>query len=262
MTCCDRVQVFYHKHTLQRYYRGDDDDDEDFKCQCCQGEVEEDVSSWMYKCPECDDFAVHARCAKYAKSLTHGSHPHKLKLVHKSSKGKYRQCGCDACAGEILHTYYYTCTKGGCDFDLHPLCAVLPSKPLCRKDPSHRVEIDYFSLASEQCVLCESPSDEAWLYRCSVCDVSMHVDCFGAETDGDSSDEEEDEEEEEEDLGELYQKFIESMDDFGNQGDEEKVDKLSELVDSYKSSSEAAAASSFARQNSGLNATTTSFHGF
>uniref|UniRef100_A0A7I4BMI4 DC1 domain-containing protein n=1 Tax=Physcomitrium patens TaxID=3218 RepID=A0A7I4BMI4_PHYPA len=243
----EEVKVFYHKHPLQRYYTGEDE--EDIICQCCQGEVEEDVSPWVYKCPDCTNFAVHARCAKYAKSLTHGSHPHKLKLVHKSSKGKSRQCGCDGCGNEILHTFHYTCTKWGCDFDLHPLCAVLPTKPLCRMNPSHRVEIDYFPLASEQCALCDSPSDEAWLYRCRICDVSMHVDCFSAETDEDSSDDEDDEEDE--DLGELYQKFIDSMDDFGNQGNEEKVDKLSELVNSFKSTTEAAAASSLPRQSSG-----------
>nr|XP_024403670.1 uncharacterized protein LOC112295878 isoform X2 [Physcomitrium patens] len=242
----EEVKVFYHKHPLQRYYTGEDE--EDIICQCCQGEVEEDVSPWVYKCPDCTNFAVHARCAKYAKSLTHGSHPHKLKLVHKSSKGKSRQCGCDGCGNEILHTFHYTCTKWGCDFDLHPLCAVLPTKPLCRMNPSHRVEIDYFPLASEQCALCDSPSDEAWLYRCRICDVSMHVDCFSAETDEDSSDDEDDEEDE--DLGELYQKFIDSMDDFGNQGNEEKVDKLSELVNSFKSTTEAAAASSLPRQSS------------
>ncbi|KAG0620434.1 hypothetical protein M758_4G215300 [Ceratodon purpureus] len=251
----EQIKVNFHKHTLQRYYIGDDDDEEDddeeFQCQCCQGYEEEDVSAWVYKCLQCDDFAVHARCAKYAQSLTHGSHPHKLKLVHKLTyHKKYKKIGCDACAADICHTYFYTCTKRECNFDLHPLCAVLPSKPSCRLNPTHRADIDYFTPADELCVLCETPSNNAWLYRCFECQVSMHVDCFGAETDNDSSDEEDDEEKEEEEFGELYQKFIDSIDEIGHGDDKGKVEMLSEVVNTLKSISEAAAASSFARQDS------------
>jgi len=82
-----------------------------------------------------------------------------------------------------------------------------------------------------------------------VCDVCMHIDCFNLER-SDSDEELSDGDEEDEDFGELYQKFLESMEDFGNQGNEEQVEKLSELVDSFKSNTKAR--SSLARQYSGL----------
>lgn len=84
------------------------------------------------------------------------------------------------------------------------------------------------------------------------CDVSMHIDCVSGGTDRELelSDDGTEEFEDDEDLSALYQQFIESMEDFGNQGNVGKVDNLSELVDSFKIHTEAA--SSLARQHSGL----------
>jgi len=85
----------------------------------------------------------------------------------------------------------------------------------------------------------------------------MHIDCFTEELSDEEleiSDEELDfneSDEEDEDFGEaLYQKSIASMEDFGNQGIEEQMDKFSELVDIFKNNTKAA--SSLARQHSGL----------
>ena len=237
------MQVFFHKHPLQR----DHMDDEEFTCRFCVGDTEAGIRPWVFKCLTCPNFTVHARCAKYAKSLKHKSHPHTLKLVQNPVTSDSLEV-CDGCCNPIHQGYHYTCTAQMCDFDLHPLCAILPPAPFCRLNSTHRVKLDYHLLAS--CHLCKSQDDEAcWMYRCTVCDVCMHIDCFNLEL-SDSDEELSDGDEEDEDFGELCQKFLKSIEDFGSQGIEEEVEKLSELVDSFKSNTKAR--SSLARQHSGL----------
>lgn len=156
---------------------------------------------------------------------------------------------CDGCATQILQSYRYSCTKQECDFDLHPVWGFIPDTPLCRLNPAHRLQLQFQSVVSDQCALCgndNSPGNElaAWMYRCMACDVSTHVGCFNA---GEIELSDDENEEEDDDLSALYRKFMESVEDFGNQGNEQKVGKLSELVDRFKIHTEAA--SSLARQH-------------
>lgn len=81
-------------------------------------------SQWVYRCGSSGcDFDLHARCAKYARSVFHPIHQeHELMLVNESSAGPHSRVWCDGCDNPVdPKELVYHCEE--CGFDLHPNCA-------------------------------------------------------------------------------------------------------------------------------------------
>lgn len=82
-------------------------------------------SQWTYRCSTSGcDFDLHARCAKYARTILHPIHEeHELVLINESTAGPNSHVMCDACDGAVdLKELVYHCEE--CGFDLHPTCAI------------------------------------------------------------------------------------------------------------------------------------------
>lgn len=81
-------------------------------------------SQWAYRCGTSGcDFDLHARCAKYARTILHPiQHEHELVLVNEIAAGPHRHVRCDGCDGPVEpKELVYHCEE--CGFDLHPNCA-------------------------------------------------------------------------------------------------------------------------------------------
>lgn len=83
-------------------------------------------SQWVYRCSNSGcDFDLHARCAKYARTISHPIHgEHELVLVNESTPGRpHSFVMCDACEAQVdPKELVYNCRE--CGFDIHPICAI------------------------------------------------------------------------------------------------------------------------------------------
>lgn len=81
-------------------------------------------SQWAYRCGNSGcDFDLHARCAKYARTIFHPIHEeHELVLINESTARPNTHVQCDGCDNPVdPKELVYHCEE--CGFDLHPNCA-------------------------------------------------------------------------------------------------------------------------------------------
>lgn len=83
-------------------------------------------SQWVYRCSNSGcDFDIHARCAKYARTISHPIHEeHELVLINESTTtGPDSSLICDGCDAQVdPKELVYHCDE--CGFDIHPNCAI------------------------------------------------------------------------------------------------------------------------------------------
>ena len=83
-------------------------------------------SQWIYRCSTSGcDFDLHARCAKYARTISHPIHEeHELVLINESTTpGPHSSVMCDACDSQVdPKELVYHCEE--CGFDIHPNCVI------------------------------------------------------------------------------------------------------------------------------------------
>ncbi|RCV13956.1 hypothetical protein SETIT_2G388000v2 [Setaria italica] len=166
----DTITHFSHPgHELvKRHYTGP------FGCVMCW----ERLSGAAYGCRAGCDFAIHDACAGHPQTLTSPSHhPHQLVLVETRRDVTH---GCDVCAGRCAAgCFLYRCPP--CGFDMHPRCAKLPPAVRSVRHPEHDLAL---VVAEGRCAACHAmhgAGARAWLYRCNVCNLDLHVSCAAAE---------------------------------------------------------------------------------
>jgi hypothetical protein len=168
----DEVEVFFHDHTLhlllQNYYK----DKPNSICCFCEESLQE--SEWVYRCEQCD-FDVHALCTKFPREIK-GRYLHDHLLTMRQCLPR-KSLQCHQCNGEIKeYTWYYGCWKQACTLTIHPLCTILPKKPPCVFDITHRLKL-INERKSFYCSKCGALGF-SWSYSCdSDCNVDIHPDC-------------------------------------------------------------------------------------
>ncbi|CAN6168770.1 unnamed protein product [Urochloa humidicola] len=123
-----------------------------------------------YGCYSCN-IHVHSECAAhFQETIFFFAHPsHTLKL-HRSP-GRV----CNICRGDCPRkSFVYRCIE--CDFDVHPLCALLPER--VRGSASHpgRDLRMVSSSSTGSCSECHHPLP-TWRYVCSSLGLQLHVTC-------------------------------------------------------------------------------------
>ena len=165
----DTISHFAHpEHQLvKRHYTGP------FFCDICW----EDLTGPAYGCPNAGcDFAIHEACAGHPQTLTSPAHhTHPLELVPTSRDASLV---CDVCMGRCAPAcFLYRCTP--CDFDMHPRCTQLPQVVCSAWHSEH----DLTLVDADGCcaaAACAAAAGRAWYYRCTTCNVDLHVSCAAA----------------------------------------------------------------------------------
>ncbi|TVU37971.1 hypothetical protein EJB05_11318, partial [Eragrostis curvula] len=136
---------------------------------CC-----EHLTGPAYGCDAGCDFAIHESCAGHSLTLSSPElHAHELALVQ-----THKELVCDVCAGRCApRCFLYRCQP--CDFDMHPYCARLPQTAVrSAQHPGHDLTL---VLAQGSCAVCRhgvpAGGPPGWFYRCSACNVDLHVSC-------------------------------------------------------------------------------------
>ncbi|CAL5085537.1 unnamed protein product [Urochloa decumbens] len=125
-----------------------------------------------YGCYHCN-IHVHRECAGHFKeTVSFFAHPaHTLKL--RRSPGRV----CNICRGDCpQNSFVYSCIE--CDFDVHPLCALLPERVAGGGGASHpwRDLRMVSSSSAGSCSECHHPLP-TWRYVCSSLGLQLHVTC-------------------------------------------------------------------------------------
>ncbi|TKY62530.1 protein-disulfide reductase [Spatholobus suberectus] len=124
-----------------------------------------------YQCKTCA-FSLHCVCYKMPLVTNHPSHPrHDLVLlVIPSTKATLN---CVAC-GHHVTSFCYHCAE--CSIFFHSLCLALPVSLPITYHP-HEIKLEFSPPYDFFCDLCNKPSYNGWLYRCSMCEFDTHIAC-------------------------------------------------------------------------------------
>ena len=170
----DKVNVFFHHHSLhllvQNYYSNDPDT----TCRVFKESVQD--SKWVYRCERCD-FDVHAICTKQSsRRMFKKFHSHPLVFTQCPPR---KSLSCRRCNDSIKgYSWRYICIDTiRCGFDLHPLCGISPIDSFCIFDNSHHRLSLLRSEDNFSCARCGAPGI-SWSYYCKDCKVHIHPDCF------------------------------------------------------------------------------------
>ncbi|TMW83913.1 hypothetical protein EJD97_000477 [Solanum chilense] len=129
-----------------------------------------------FNCPECD-FDLHEYCGTCPMNLSSFLHSyHSLKLVTRMPHGN-RQLDriCNVCCDSI-EGLFYRCNT--CEFDVHPLCTLLPQTLRHVLHEEHPLRLLSFS-ESRTCVICKGACNAfSWRCRCALCDFDIHMECM------------------------------------------------------------------------------------
>jgi hypothetical protein len=168
----DKVEVFFHDHTLHLLLQNYNNDKPQAICHFCEESVQE--SDWVYRCEQCD-FDVHALCTKFPRKFEDSEHHQHVITMRQCSPRKSLPCPC--CNGEIReYTWYYTCGLQSCAWNVHPMCNILPRNPPCLFDITHRLHLERMQ-SSFYCGICRAPGF-SWVYYCyNDGNVDIHPDC-------------------------------------------------------------------------------------
>ena len=144
----------------------------EFTCDACSCKS---CSGFSYCCEECS-FKLDANCATLKPSIKYKDHEHLLTFFEKV----YDDPQCEVCKSCYPDVSYLRCVQ--CDFNVHLLCAPLPStiKHKCHIDPLHLD--DYFvedDSGEYYCDACENSRDpRVCVYRCEECaNYVAHINC-------------------------------------------------------------------------------------
>nr|KYP70616.1 hypothetical protein KK1_009837 [Cajanus cajan] len=123
-----------------------------------------------YRCKTCS-FSLHHVCYKMPLITNHPSHPsHDLVLlVIPSSPSTKATLHCAAC-GHHVTGFCYHCAE--CSIFFHSLCLALPVSLAIIYHP-HEIKLEYSPPYDFFCDLCNKPSYNGWLYRCTMVSGSV-----------------------------------------------------------------------------------------
>jgi hypothetical protein len=126
-----------------------------------------------YCCEDCG-IRIHRACADhFEKSIEFFADPHRLKLIRTPGGDRVTHV-CDLCREDWPPaSFIYRCDA--CDFDLHPLCSLLPETVDSPLHPGHVLRM--ITSPSRSCSACHE-SLPLWHYVCS-CSVNLklHIAC-------------------------------------------------------------------------------------
>ncbi|KAK3127666.1 hypothetical protein QOZ80_7AG0576670 [Eleusine coracana subsp. coracana] len=126
-----------------------------------------------YSCTDCG-IHIHKACAdQFEKFITFFADRHRMKLV-RTPPGSFMTHVCDLCKEKCPPaSFVYRCDE--CNFDLHPLCSLLPETVESPIHPGHRLHM--ITSPSVSCSACHEPLP-LWHYVCS-CSVNfkLHIAC-------------------------------------------------------------------------------------
>ncbi|TVU37976.1 hypothetical protein EJB05_11323, partial [Eragrostis curvula] len=147
-----------------------------YLCDMCW----EDLSGSGYGCGARCDFGIHESCAARPLKLSSPAHhAHELVLVQTR---RDEELACDVCVGGCAPgSFLYRCPP--CGFDMHPRCAQLPQTAVYSS--LHSEHDLTLVLAEGSCAACQGQDGapapgRGWFYRCSACNVDLHVSCASA----------------------------------------------------------------------------------
>lgn len=148
-----------------------------FTCMGCK----EYGAGNCFSCQTCTNFKLHHFCAMPSPSLnSHLLHPHhQLVFFAKPVKGGIVRGRCDICS-RAIKGFAYRC--GSCSFQMHPCCAQL-STVIKISTHIHPLRLHTASSGGEgqsgtACNHCNKKrSSGRGIYRCAVCDYSIHAAC-------------------------------------------------------------------------------------
>ncbi|KAL6657612.1 hypothetical protein ACP70R_005392 [Stipagrostis hirtigluma subsp. patula] len=138
-------------------------------CDICGSEL---AGLAGYRCNACD-FDVHEACAGYfTETISFFAHPwHTLRLSRMPSS-----CAgwvCDLCGEDCPPgDFVYRCIR--CNFDVHPLCTMLPQTVRSPLHPEHDLQM---VPSSGECSACCADLP-VWHYVCGgSCQLRLHIAC-------------------------------------------------------------------------------------
>ncbi|OEL31086.1 hypothetical protein BAE44_0007897 [Dichanthelium oligosanthes] len=122
-----------------------------------------------YRCDDCD-IHIHKACADYFEEfVSFFAHRHILELIRIPRAGHR----CDLCREDCAEeSFVYRCDE--CDFDLHPLCSMLPQTVRSPLHPGHDLCM-VSSSSGRRCSACLQRLPK-WHYVCS-CSFKLHISC-------------------------------------------------------------------------------------
>ena len=218
----ETANVFFHAHPLKLEDRKYFMEKPGAMCGFCEEWIEGSV--WGYSCEQCN-FYVHSPCTKYHMWRNHFRVRFPLRLERTPDAKPLPQLGKSLSSfsgffsGGDLGRYCYTSrTSLGPVEYLHPFCAILPLRPICIHDSSHRLSLVEYGISTSRAFYCSRCGEVglSWAYHCDHCNVDIHTDCVNVMED------------EEVKWIEAYAKF---MAEYGAKDNHTKLDMISELLD-------------------------------
>uniref|UniRef100_A0A0D9X1D7 Phorbol-ester/DAG-type domain-containing protein n=1 Tax=Leersia perrieri TaxID=77586 RepID=A0A0D9X1D7_9ORYZ len=137
-------------------------------CDICHAKLSGLVG---YRCNDCD-FDIHEACADYFKeTVSFFAHPWHTLTLSRIPDGTIKwSCNIcrESCPPGML---VYRCIK--CNFDVHPLCTLLPQTIRSPLHPKHDLNM---VPGSGRCSGCCKDLN-IWHYRCGFCLYKSHIGC-------------------------------------------------------------------------------------
>ncbi|MCO5609385.1 hypothetical protein L7F22_063611 [Adiantum nelumboides] len=140
------------------------------KCDSCGS----GIHTWSFHCEPCD-FDMHSVCARAQRFIMHPQHPHPLELIESANIEGPIQCS--GCRKSVTNLFY--CCRI-CRFNLHQVCATLPSRIKHVKHQAHMlVLIDAPAKEYKFWPTCRDCGHaiEGWRFHCRTCEFSLHPTC-------------------------------------------------------------------------------------
>ncbi|KAJ1403355.1 Zinc finger, PHD-type [Sesbania bispinosa] len=161
---------FSHPHPLE--YTTAEGPSTVIRCSGCKLRVT--FGEDYYQCITCA-FSLHHVCYNMPLITNHPSHTkHELVLfLVPSSPAKKSTFNCVACKHHVMGLCYH-CAE--CNIFFHPLCLALPLSLTITYHP-HKIKLEFSPPYDFFCDLCNKPSYNGWLYRCSMCEFDIHIAC-------------------------------------------------------------------------------------
>lgn len=122
-----------------------------------------------YRCEPCN-FDLHHHCGTCPMELTSFLHQqHDLKLVVCKLQQDHV---CELC-DDPVEGLFYRCEE--CDFNVHPLCTLLPKELMHAMHKDHPLRLQAGSVPGT-CMVCNETCT-SWHYRCGICCFNLHIEC-------------------------------------------------------------------------------------
>ncbi|KAK7285474.1 hypothetical protein RJT34_20247 [Clitoria ternatea] len=161
---------FSHPHPLE-CTTSPSTENENATCFGCKLNLTQGENRYRCKTKTCA-FTLHNVCYNMPLITNHPAHQNHdlVHLVIPSSKSTFN---CVAC-GNHVKGFCYHCAE--CSIFFHALCLALPLSLAITNHP-HKIKLEFSPPYDFFCDLCNKPSYNGWLFRCSMCEFDTHIAC-------------------------------------------------------------------------------------